>query len=128
MPLHPRTVAESFGVAGVISIFMLAAGNQLSIRQARSMNPAASFRSGSSGRMQAILFLIYPIVFVPVGLAYLARYAFDSELAFFVTLALDAAIGAVVYKLSLDSSVAVAGQLKEQMVTALSRGEGPIAA
>ena len=128
MPLHPHTLAESFGVAGVISIFMLAAGNQLSIRQARSMNPAASFRSGASGRVQAILFLIYPIVFVPVGLAYLARFAFDSEIAFFVILAVDAVVAAIAYKLSLESAVVAADKLKEQMVTALSRGEGPITA
>jgi len=128
MPLHPRTLAESFGVAAVISIFLLAAGNQLSIRQARAMNPAASFRSGASGRVQAILFVVWPIVFVPAGLAYLARYAFASETAFFIILAVDAAIGAIVYKLSLDSAVAAAEQLKEQMVTALSRGEGPITA
>jgi len=128
MPLRPRTLAESFGVAAVISIFLLAAGNQLSIRQPRAMNPAASFRSGASGRVQAILFLIYPIAFLPVGLAYLARFAFTSEAAFFGILAVDAAIGAVVYKLSLDSSVAAAERLKEQMVTALSRGDGPITA
>jgi ABC-2 type transport system permease protein len=128
MPLHPRTLAESFSVAAVISVFMLAAGNQLSLRQPRPMNPAASFRSGASGRVQAILFVIWPIAFVPVGLAYLARYAFDSEAAFFGVLAVDAAIGAIVYKLSLDSAVAVAEQLKEQIVTALSRGEGPITA
>jgi ABC-2 type transport system permease protein len=128
MPLHPRTLAESFSVAAVLSVFMLAAGNQLSLRQPRPMNPAASFRSGASGRVQAILFMIWPIAFVPVGLAYLARYAFDSEAAFFGVLAVDAAIGAIVYKLSLDSAVAVAEQLKEQIVTALSRGEGPITA
>lgn len=128
MPLRPRTLAEAFGVAAVISVFMLAAGNQLSVRQPRAMNPAASFRSGASGRVQAILFLIYPIAFLPIGLAYLARYAFDSEAAFFGVLAVDGAIAAVVYKLSLDSAVAAAGQLKEPMVTALSRGEGPITA
>lgn len=128
MPLRPRTLAESFGVAGVISIFLLAAGNQLSIRQPRGVNPAASFRSGAASRVQAILFLIYPIAFLPVGLAYLARYAFDNEAAFFGILAVDAAIGAVVYKLSLDSSVQAADRLKEQMITALSRGEGPITA
>ena len=128
MPLRPRTLAESFGVAGVISIFLLSAGNQLSVRQPRAMNPAASFRSGTAGRVQAILFLIYPIAFVPAGLAYLARYAFTSEAAFFGVLAVDAAIGAVVYKLSLDSAVAAAERLKEQMVAALSRGDGPITA
>jgi ABC-2 type transport system permease protein len=128
MPLPPLTLAESFSVAAVISIFLLAAGNQLSIRHPRAMNPAASFRSGTAGRTQAILFLIWPVAFVPVGLAYLARYAFSSEAAFFGILAMDAAIGAVVYKLSLDSAVAAADRLKEQMVTALSRGDGPITA
>jgi len=128
MPLGPRTLAESFGVAAVISIFLLAAGNQLSIRQPRAMNPAASFRSGTAGRVQAILFLIYPVAFVPVALAYLARYAFDSEAAFFGILAVDAAIGAVIYKFSLDSSVEAADRLKEQMIATLSRGEGPITA
>jgi hypothetical protein len=34
----------------------------------------------------------------------------------------------VVYKLSLDSAVAAADRLKEQMVAALSRGDGPITA
>jgi ABC-2 type transport system permease protein len=128
MPLPPLTLAESFSVAAVISIFLLAAGNQLSIRHPRAMNPAASFRSGTAGRTQAILFLIWPVAFVPVGLAYLARYAFSSEAAFFGILAMDAALGAVVYKLSLDSAVAAADRLKEQMVAALSRGDGPITA
>jgi ABC-2 type transport system permease protein len=128
MPLKPINLAESFGVAGVITIFLLAAGNQLSIRQPRAMNPAASFRSGTAGRVQAVLFLIYPIAFLPVGLAYLARYAFASEGAFFAVLAADAALAAVVYKLSLDSAVLAAERLKEPMVTALSRGDGPITA
>jgi ABC-2 type transport system permease protein len=128
MPLGPRTLAESLGVAAVITIFLLAAGNQLSVRQPRAANPAASFRSGASGRVQAILLVVWPIVFIPAGLAYLARYAFASETAFFGVLGFDAAIGALVYKLSLDSAVAAAEQLKEQIVTALSRGDGPITA
>ncbi|MGH9648543.1 MAG: hypothetical protein ACRD4E_17195, partial [Bryobacteraceae bacterium] len=128
MPLGPRTLAESLSVAAVITVFLLAAGNQLSVRQPRAMNPAASFRSGASGRAQAILFVVWPIVFVPAGLAYLARYAFSSETAFFGVLAVDAAIGGVVYKVSLDSAVAAAEQLKEQMVATLSRSEGPITA
>jgi len=115
-------------VAAVISVFLLAAGNQLSIRQQRAMNPAASFRSGTAGRVQAVLFLIYPVAFLPVGLAYLARYAFASEASFFAVLAADAALAAVVYKLSLDSAVLAADRLKEPMVTALSRGDGPITA
>lgn len=127
MPLDLERLAEAFSVAGVISIFLLGAGNLLSIHQPRSVNPATSFRAGAAGRVQAMLFLIYPIAFLPVGLAYLARWAFDSRAAFFGVLAVDAGIGLIFYWLALESAVASAERLKERMVAALSSGEGPIA-
>ena len=74
------------------------------------------------------LFVIYPIAFLPVGLAYFARWALDSQAAFFGVLAIDAALGLVFYKIALDSAVEAADRLKEKIVTALSRGDGPIAA
>ena len=49
--------------------------------------------------------MIYPVACIPVGLAFLARWAFDSELAFFAVLALDAVIGLVAYTIALDSAV-----------------------
>jgi ABC-2 type transport system permease protein len=128
MPMDLVGLIEAFAVAGVISIFLLSAGNQMSVRQPRGVNPASSFRTGAAGRLQAILFVIYPIAFLPVGLAYLARYASNSQAAFFGVLALDAIVGMLFYKLALDSAVKAAEQLKEKIVTALSRGDGPIAA
>ncbi len=80
MPMSPVGLCEAFAVAGVISIFLLGAGNQrLSVRQPRGVNPASSFRTGTANRVQAILFVIYPIAFLPVGLAYLARYALEQS-------------------------------------------------
>ncbi len=128
MPMNPMGLCEAFAVAGVISIFLLGAGNQLSVRQPRGVNPASSFRTGTANRVQAILFVIYPIAFLPVGLAYLARYALSSQAAFFGVLAFDAVIGLIFYKITLDSAVEAAEQLKEKIVAALSRGDGPIAA
>lgn len=127
MPLSPMKLAEAFAVAGVISIFLMAAGNMMSVRQARGVNPDSSFRRGAAGRVQAILFVVYPIAFLPAGLAYLARYAFDSELAFFGVLAFDALVGLVVYRIALESAVHSAEALKEKMIGNLSAGEGPIA-
>ncbi len=126
MPLDPLKLAEAFAVAGVVSIFLLGAGNLMSVRQARGVNPDSSFRSGAAGRVQAVLLVVYPIAFVPAGLAYLARYAFASETAFFAVLALDAVVGAIVYKIALESAVDVAGKTKERLLATLAAGDGPI--
>ena len=76
--------------------------------------------------MQALLLLVYPLVGLPIGLAYLARWAFDSQAAFLGVIAFDLAIGAVFYKIALDSAVQAAEHLKETMVAALSEGSGPV--
>ncbi|HEV2201096.1 MAG TPA: hypothetical protein VGR73_14860 [Bryobacteraceae bacterium] len=128
LPMDREKLAEAFAVGAVMSMFLLSAGNIQSIRQARGVNPANSFRSGAAGRVQATLLLVYPIIFSPIALAYLARYAFDSEAALFFVLGIDLIIGAVAYRISLQSAVQSAGDLKEQMVAALSTADGPIAA
>ncbi len=127
MPLNPVRLAEAYSVAAVLTIFLLGAGNLLSIHQARAVNPATSFRSGAAGRVQAMLFVIYPVASIPAGLAYLARWATGSEAAFFGVLAFDAMVAMVVYRISLQSAVEAAERMKESMITALSAGDGPIA-
>jgi len=56
----------------------------------------------------------------------LARYAFDTEAAFFAVLLVAAGLGGIVYAFSMESAVKAAGERKEQIISALSRGEGPI--
>jgi ABC-2 type transport system permease protein len=127
MPFDMRRLFEAYGVAAVVIILLFAAGNQLSIHQARGVNPANSFRTGAAGRLQAMLFAIYPITFAPLGLAYLARYAFGSQAALYVVLSLDAIAGLIFYRISLDSAVRAADRTKESLLAALSVGDGPIA-
>ncbi len=126
LPLGAARLAEAFGVAGVVSLFLLSAGNLHSIRNARGVNPANSFRSGAAGRIQAMLFIIYPIAFSPIILAFLARYAFDSERAFFLVLAADAVLGFILYRVGIDAAASTADRMKEQMVADLSTGDSPI--
>ncbi len=126
MHLTPGLLAEAYSVAGVVTLFLLAAGNLMSVRNARGVNPNTQFRKNAAGRVQALLLFVYPIAFVPVGLAYLAQWALDSELAFFGVLALDAALAAVIYKLALESAVGMAERRKEEMIAALSAGDGII--
>jgi ABC-2 type transport system permease protein len=127
MPLDPVKLAESFSVAGVMSVFLLGGGNLLSVHQARGVNPDSPFRATAAGRVQAVLFVVYPIAFLPAALAYLARWAFASEAAFFAVLAFDAVVGIVVYRIALDSAVKAAERGKETFVAALAAGDGPIA-
>jgi len=127
LPLDMRRLSEAYGVVGVISLLLLSAGNVLSIHQPRGVNPGNSFRPGAAGHVQALLFAIYPVAFAPVALAYLARYAFDKQAAFYVVLALDAVAALVLYRIGLDSAVLSADRLRERMIAALSAGDGPIA-
>lgn len=128
MPVTLARMVEAYSVAAVIAVFLLGAGNLLSVQQARGVNPDTTFRSGAPGRIQAMLFVIYPVAFFPVSMAYLARYAFNSQPAFYGVLAFDALVGAIVYKLALDSAVSASEKGRERMIAALSQGDGPIAA
>ena len=73
-----------------------------------------------------VTLLIYPLSFLPIGLAYAARYAFDTQWAFYGMLALDAVLGAIIYRIALDSAVERATEQREQMIDALAKNEGPM--
>ena len=62
----------------------------------------------------------------PIALAFGARYAFDSDGAFYGVLLLDLAIGLVLYAIALESSARTAEANKESIVLALSKSEGPL--
>ena len=55
------------------------------------------------------------------------RYAFGSDFVFYALLAFSAVLGAVVYWIALESAVAAADKKREQILTELSRAEGPVA-
>jgi ABC-2 type transport system permease protein len=69
---------------------------------------------------------MYPVVSIPVLLAYGARYAFEAEIAFYGVLLIDLLIGLTVYWVALESSVNTAEARKEEIVLALSKTEGPV--
>jgi len=127
LPLSALQILEAVTVTIVVTMFLLSIGNLSSVYSPRAVNPVKSFRTAASGRMQAMLMLTFPVALAQVVLAYLARYAFESEWAFFGVLFFGIVIGAIVYSYSMGSAVKAAEQRKEQIITALSRGEGPIA-
>jgi ABC-2 type transport system permease protein len=126
LPFSVLQVVEALAVTTVVTLLLLSVGNLSSFYNPRAVNPSKSLRQSSGGRVQALLILAFPVALLPVALAYLARYAFRSEWAFFGVLLVGAAIGGVVYALSLESAVKAAEQRREQIITALSGGEGPV--
>ena len=113
-------------VVGVCALYMMAFGNISSVLYPRALTPERVSQGGASSRFQALVFLLYPVTLLPVFLAYLARYAFNSEAAFAIVLALAAAIGAVMYWLGMDSAVKGIAAGRERILADLSRGEGPV--
>lgn len=126
-PVTMDQVAEAFSVIVVFTVFLLAIGNMLSTKNPRPADPAQSWRNSSTGRVQALLLVIYPVAFGPIVLAYMARYAFDTQAAFYGVLAVDAMVAAIVYSVAMESAVNTAEHNREYMIAALSRREGPVA-
>ena len=59
-------------------------------------------------------------------MAYGARYAFRSQIAFYGLLMFAAALGAVFYWVALETAVARSESDKERFLETLSQSEGPI--
>jgi ABC-2 type transport system permease protein len=122
----PMKVAECYAVTVLLSLFMLAAGNLASTHYPRPVNPTQSWRNATSGRLQAMLLLLYPVIAAPIMLAYVARWAFESHWAFFGVLLAGFVVAAMAYWVSLDSAVAALEQRREAILDSLSRAEGPV--
>jgi ABC-2 type transport system permease protein len=125
MPVTIFSVVEAFAVTLVFATYLLSFGNLVSIRYPRPVDPAQSWRSGSVGRAQAYLLLLYPAAAAPIALAFGAQFAFDSRAAFYIVLLIVFLIALLVYSIALESSSRTAEANKEFIVMTLSKSEGP---
>jgi len=116
---------ETLTVMGICAMYMLALGNLGSVHYPRGLSGERVSQGGGRG-FQGFLFLIYPFALLPVGLAYMARYAFESQAIFGLVLALAAIIGGVFYWIALESAVHAAGRRREQIIQELSKSDGPV--
>ena len=117
---------EAYTVTLVLSTYMLGAGNLGSTHYPRAVDARQAWRSTGAGRVQAMLLLIYPLIAIPVALAFLARWALQSDYAFWGVLAFAAALGVLVYRIALDSSVSALRKNREKFLEALSAAGGPV--
>ncbi len=127
-PVTGAKIAECFAVTIMLSLFLMAAGNLASTHFPRAANPTNTWRNTSSGKVQFMLMLVYPMVGIPISLAYLARYAFETQAAFYVVLAAGFIVAGLTYYVALGSSVEALDRRKEQILAELSRGDGLLGA
>ncbi len=120
-------ILEVLLVVGICALYMMAFGNMSSVQYPRALTPERVSQGGASGRFQALVFLLYPIALLPVFLAYLARYAFESDTVFAAVLGLAALIGGVLYWVGTESAIKTIAIRRERILADLSRGEGPVA-
>lgn len=123
----PRVrIFETVFVMIAFSLYLMATGNLSSVRYARAVDPEHSWARQSGTRFQLYLLFLFPVLMIPVTLAYIARFAFASELAFWAVLVLVAGLGAAFYWVALDSATGTAHQRREQFLARLSEGSGPV--
>jgi ABC-2 type transport system permease protein len=125
LPVTAARVAETFLVCVVMCVFLLALGNMASVWNPRPMNMAQPFKTQGS-RVQWMALVAFPAACLPVALAYLARFAFESEAAFFGVLAVFAACGGYVYALALETAARHGERHRERIIEVLSRHAGVI--
>lgn len=126
LPVGGWKIVEAFAVTIVIAVFFTGFGNLGSIYYPRAANPQNSWRAKGGSKFQMWMLLAYPVLGIPVGLAYLARYAFESQLGFYAVLLLTFGLALTFYWVAMDTAVQGARENKEQILVALSEGEGPI--
>ncbi len=125
-PVGGREVLEAFAISSLLSFFLLSAGNLLSMYAPKAINPVKAWRT-STGQTQAWLILVYPLASLPVLLAYGARYAFRTDLAFWSVILVDYVGAAIFYVIALDSAEEMAIRRREEIVHLLSNAESPVA-
>ena len=125
MPVTVMKVAEAAGGCLVMTLFFLAIGNIGSTRSPRAQNPNEGWKKSGSGKVAMLAFLLYPVIGLPVFLAFLARYAFESEAAFFGVLGAGTLVAGSFYWISLESAAGTMEHDRERILSLLSQADSP---
>ena len=112
--------------SAVVTIFLMSAGNLISVYLPRPINPASPFRKHGGAKVQLWLLACTLGMFVLVGFAFLARWASDRDWVLLAILTFEFAIGLLTYRISLESTLTHALSDREQIVNELSKNAAPL--
>jgi ABC-2 type transport system permease protein len=124
--LTAHQLLESLATVLVFAAFLLSIGNLTSVRCAKAVDSSNPWRGKGSGKGGGWLMLVYLATAPAALLAHLARYAFESELAFFAVLGSAFFIAVLTYIVAFDSAIESADKDREQFLSALGEGESVI--
>jgi ABC-2 type transport system permease protein len=113
--------ANSVLVMAVVTVFCLGVGNFTSVWMPRPIDPNQSMKTQNNAKASALLLLCLPVVGIPLGLAYLARWAFSAEWAFLLVLAIDFVAGLILYDVLTGSAIQRAERDREKILSILSK-------
>jgi ABC-2 type transport system permease protein len=128
LPMSIGRIAEAYAVTLILLGYLTAMGNLSSVYYPRKANARQSWGGSTAGRFQAVLLLIYPVVAIPFGVAYGARYLLHSEAAFVAGLLVAAGGAAAAYAISLRLAAEGAWQRREEILAVLGEGDAPVSA
>jgi ABC-2 type transport system permease protein len=120
------SILGALAISLVVALFFMSMGNYASVSNPRPVDPNQTFKRQAGSKTQLILLACYVCMAIPIGLAFLARWATDQDWTFFAVLAFDIFAAAAFYFVSLDSVIAKGERNREQLIDALSKGSDPI--
>jgi ABC-2 type transport system permease protein len=121
--ITPAGVLGALFLTLILTLFLLACGNLTSVIIPRAIDPNQAFRNQNAGKATLWLLVCFMVMAIPVGLAFLAKWAFNSDSAFLAILCVDLIVGLIVYKVATESAVARVESGREQFLDALSKGK-----
>lgn len=129
MQITARSVVEAICIGAISLLWLLAVGNQMSVREPVPSNPdRVSHSSGGNGLRLVVQFFAFPLSLSPVFAAFAYRLLGGSELGFVSILGVAAGGGIIAYYFSFWNASAYGLMNREAIVGRLSSGQGPLAA
>jgi ABC-2 type transport system permease protein len=110
----------------VMTMFFMGIGNLTSIVLPRPIDPSQAFRNQNSAKSSLWLLLCFVVVALPAAIAFAAKWAFESDIAFFSVLGADLIIALIFYRVATESAVALAEQNHERLLDSLMAGGDPM--
>jgi hypothetical protein len=129
MQITVRSIVEAVLIGAVSLLWLLAVGNQMTVREPVPSNPdRVSHSSAGNGLRGVVQFFAFPLSLSPVFAALAYRFFGGGDLGFVSILGGAAGGGVLVYYLSFLNASAYGLANREAIVGRLSSGQGPLAA
>lgn len=125
-PVTGYSIAAGLASSAVVTLYLLSIGNFTSFTGPRPVDPRQTFRKQGGARMQLWILLCSIGMFLLIGFAFLARYAFHADWILFAVLGGEFLVGLIVYRFGIESAVEKGVRDREKIVEALSKNASPI--